>query len=73
MRRALPWFFGPKRPASKRERWFMSVLALVGLVLIVLSGFDGWLNAIGAGLFGGCTGGAVANVGFWNHPRRPSE
>lgn len=73
MRRAFVWFFGPKQPASKRERSFMIFLALVGLVLIVLSGFDGWLNVIGVALFGGCAGGALANVGFRSRPHEPSQ
>jgi hypothetical protein len=73
MRRALAWFFGPKQPASKRERWLMIFLALVGLVLMVLGGFDSWLNTFGVALFGSCTGVAVANVGFRGRPREPSQ
>lgn len=73
MRRALVWFFGPKQPASKRERSLLIFLALVGLALIVLSGFHSVLHAIGIGLLGGGAGAALANRGFRSRPRKPSQ
>ena len=45
--------------------------ALVGLALIVASGLDGWFNAVGVGLLGGCAGGLVWNRGFRPKPRKP--
>jgi drug/metabolite transporter (DMT)-like permease len=73
MRRALAWFFGPKQPASKRERSFMIFLALVGLALIVLNDFHSVLHSIGIGLLGGGAGAALGNRGFRSRPRNPNQ
>jgi hypothetical protein len=49
----------------------MALGLVVGLVLIVVSGLNGWFTAVGVGLLGGCVGGLVANRGFRPKPRKP--
>jgi uncharacterized membrane protein AbrB (regulator of aidB expression) len=72
MRRAARWL-GPTQPPTGLERAVLVLGAVFGLTLIIASGLDGWLTAIGVGLLGGCIGGLVANRGFRPKPREPSR